>query len=411
MISKTKTTSSEIHLFIIWEHARSIEEKILDDIRSKFKIVKIYEVHWSKDRFAENLSRFYGTLLPTNSRKEIHVGTNPFLVVIVEDADPVYETHTTSKGDADVNTKLFTSKATHREWTGGGHRVHGSNTQEEADHNLTLLFGKNTADLMQSINQSSTKIEIWENDPIGTDGWESLEQLLYVLNSTIPYVLLRNFDGIPKNYYAENHGDIDMLVSNYQDAVFLTNAKPVFKSKNRVLHTVRINDSDVKFDFRSIDDGYYDANWETSILKNRIFLSQGFYAPNPRDYFYSLLYHALIHKPALGDDYKQKLIKLAPTIDEKLSSASFQNGAALSLLSDFLLKNKYAFTQPIDKSVYFHAENISVGTQRGVSFIKQRYNPLRNYLKKNKVPIKHYIAKSKRIVKRHINRIRNAKKN
>lgn len=407
--SSTKTTN-EVHLFIIWEHARTIEQKIISDISKKFRILKIYEVHWSKDKFSENLSRFYGTQLPPNSKKEVHVGTNPFLAIIVEDNNPVYEVHTTTKGDKKVNTKLFTSKSEHREWTGGGHKIHASNTTEEADHNLTLLFGKNSKDFIKSIgNKSSLQIEEWHNDLVGSNGWDSLEQLFYVLNNTIKYVVLRNFDPLPNNYYAKNHGDIDLLVSNYDDARFITNATSVFKKNYRVYSTVKIAEEKIFFDFRHLDDNYYDKAWEEHILNYRKF-KNCFYIPSEEDYFYSLLYHAIIQKPELSSDYKKNLVALAKTNGIKLSQSSFKTNEAIDLLSNFLSTNNYSFTQPNDKSVYFHSDNIRRGVSKGVKFKRKKIVPLRNYLKKHKVPVKHYFNKSKKIVRRQLKKLQNEKK-
>jgi hypothetical protein len=402
----TKSEDKELHLIIIWENARHAEDKILADIDKKFKIIKTFEVHWTKNKFAENLSRFYGTLLPANSRKEVHVGTNPFLAVVVQDENPVYKTHTTSRGDKHVNTNLFTTKALHREWTGGGHRIHASNTRAEADHNLTLLFGKNSDDFLKTYgSKPSKKVEKWPHDPLGSDGWESLEQLFYVLNNTIDYVVLRNFDALPDKYYAKDHGDIDLLVSSYDDARFITNSTPVFKSKYRVYNNIVIGGEKVLFDFRNFDDNYYDTKWEQDILARRALTPEGFYVPAPEDHFYSLLYHAIIQKPAIGKDYIERLVTMAPEIGVKLTQRYFESDEAITLLSKFLLKNSYHFTQPNDKSVFFHTDNIHIGEKLGVKFSKKRINPFRNYLKKKKVPLKHYAAKSKRIARRYLRKL------
>lgn len=399
-------TESEIHLFIIWENARTNEDMIIKDIDKKFEILKVYEVHWSKNKFSENLSRFYGTQLPPNSRKEVHCGTNPFLAIVVEDKDPVYEIHTTSKGDQEVNSKLFTSKTLHREWTGGGHRVHATNTIAEADHNFTLLFGKNMQDFMKEhVNRSSKEVEIWDKDLVGAYGWDNLKQLLYVLNSTANYVVLRNFEPLPDNYYADAHGDIDLLVSNYHDARLIANSKPIFKNKHRVHNSVSINNEKVYFDFRYIGDNYYDQIWEENILKDKVLSNKGFFVPSDKDYFYSLLYHGLIHKPQIGKDYIERLSQLAANLGINLNVGSFEDGQALKILSDFLKDNSYSFTQPNDKSVYYHSDNIQKGANLGAKFTKKRKNLIRNYLKSKNFPLKHYLLKIRKIALRHLKKL------
>jgi hypothetical protein len=391
--------NSEIHLFIIWEHARDVEKEIIKDLSTKFEIVKTFEMHWSKSKFSQNLSRFYGTQLPPKSRKETHVGTNPFLAVVVRDLKPDYRIHTTSKGDATVNTNLFTTKALHREWTGGGHKIHASNTLKESNHNLTLLFGKNTEDFLATYGNSKTpkKIESWNKDLIGSNGWKSLKELFYVLNNTIDYTVLRNYDVLPGKYYAKDHGDIDLLVSNYKDACFLTNSTPVFKSKNRVYNKLNIDSEEILFDFRFIDDGYYDSAWEQSILDNRTYSNKGFYIPDTDNHFYSLLYHALIQKPKLGKDYEKKVATL-----HESKSKSFSTSYYAKLLYKFMEENSYSFTQPNDKSVYMNLDLIKNGKTLGVGFNRRKVIPLRNYLKKSNFPLKHYLLKIRKIIRRRL---------
>lgn len=405
-MKKTNKSNSEIHVFIIWEHARHAETKILNDIKKKFKIIKIYEVTWSKEKFTTNLSRFYGTNLPPNSNKEKHCGTGPFLAVIIEDIEPSYKSHITSSGDKYINSNLFTSKTLHREWTGGGHRIHGSNTVFEANQNLILLFGKNTEDLLEDIGKErSSKIEKFNKDLVGSDGWVSLEQLFYVLNSSIEYVVLRNFDILPREYYAKNHGDIDLLVSDYANACFIANSTPQFKSKYRVYNSVKINNEKVFFDFRFVGDNYYDYRWEKNILAHRSFNEHGFYVPSNEDYFYSLLYHALIQKPAVSKDYISKLINVSESAEINLSKKSFDDKEAIAVLSDYLLKKGYSLTQAHDKSVYTNSENVKLGMRKGIKFIKKSRTPLRNHLKKIKSKLKHYIAKAKRLALGQIKRV------
>ena len=60
----------EIHLFILWSKANCERKIILSDIAGKFTILDVYNISWSKDKFSENLSRFYGQNLPKNSKKE-----------------------------------------------------------------------------------------------------------------------------------------------------------------------------------------------------------------------------------------------------------------------------------------------------------------------------------------------------
>jgi hypothetical protein len=391
----------------LWEKARSHEKEILDDIASRFTILRIYEVTWNKETFSENLSRFYGTGLPPNSRKEQHCGNGPFLAVIVEDTHPIYEVRTTTKGDQTVNTKTFEAKTLHREWTGGGHRVHGSNSVVEADHNLTMLLGKNSSDLRKEIGlKPNKKIIPLAKELEGANGWRDLRHLFYVLNSTVPYVVLRNFEPFPDEFYAKQHGDIDLLVPNFKDACFIINAVPVFKAKYRVHTTVQIGGEAVRFDLRWVGDGYYDARWEQTILDERILRPGGFYTPSEKHHFYGLLYHALVQKPAIAPDYGRRLIDHAKIMKLSIDqSGELNRQRATELLAKYLKHYDYAFTQPRDKSVYVNNETVKLGLGFGINYKKHSAAPLRNRLKTLKSKAKHYVAKSKRIINRNVNKI------
>lgn len=137
----------EIHLFILWENARILEEKIIQDIKENFELLDVIEIEWDAKYFAHNLRSFYGVNLPKNSKKEQHCGNGSFLLLIVRDAEPLYRRRRTSSGSKIVNVNLFDSKEMYRKWLGGGHKVHASNDVKESGHDLKLLLGYSTEEL------------------------------------------------------------------------------------------------------------------------------------------------------------------------------------------------------------------------------------------------------------------------
>ena len=74
-----------------------------------------------------------------------HCGTGDFLLVVLEDPTPEYGMRETSSGPRRVNVRLFDKKQEYRRWTGGGHRIHTSDTSYETDKDLTLLLGVDEA--------------------------------------------------------------------------------------------------------------------------------------------------------------------------------------------------------------------------------------------------------------------------
>lgn len=342
----------EVHLFIIWENAREKENEILEDIKSNFTILGLYNITWSREKFSQNLSRFYGTNLPKNSGKEQHCGNGTFLLVIVEVENPIYEKRDTSKGMQTVNINMFDKKTYYRELTGGGHKIHATNSEEETNHDLSLLLGKNIADYLKNFdpNQEIQPIE-WKKDLIGAEGFQNVEEMFYTLNNCIHYTILRNYETLPEEIYVNHHNDIDILCDNLENAVYILNGEKVFPETYRIHYKVKAGDKFAYFDIRHIGDNYYYYKMEQDLLKNRIYQEKGFYTLNEEDYFYSLLYHALLHKPQFAEDYQKRLQKMKPQKENLETEEDY-----IKTLNQWLLEKGYSIIKPTDKSVAYQLE-------------------------------------------------------
>ena len=203
---------SKLYLFIIWEKSRNKTEEILDDLRKKFVIRDVYQVKWSKENFLNNLRRFYGKTLPDAQEKAKVCGTGPFLVIIISDLYPKFDYSENMFEEDLVNSNINESKIKYRKWIGGDFTVHSSISDSETSHNLTLLFGKNPFDFEKDLPEEwNGAIKNLELDLIGHDGWNDMKQLLYVMNSTVNYVILRNFEGMPTEF---DYHDVDILVND-----------------------------------------------------------------------------------------------------------------------------------------------------------------------------------------------------
>ena len=342
--------NSELHLLIIWQRARYRQDDIIADIKTKFAILDCYEVEWTNRMVANNFSRFYGTKLPNRSFKERECGRGKFLLVLLRVDNPIYEKRLTSHGDDIVNVKMFDAKTLYRTWTGGGHKIHATNSPAETNHDLTLLLGVNYADYLgKAPSEWTGEIKTLKRDLSGAEGWNTLEELFYTLNSTLKYVVLRNYEYLPDKYKSVEHGDIDLLVEDLENAKFILNFKMVFKQSYRVHCECKIHQENVRFDLRYVGDNYYCKAWEHNILNNRILERSCFYVPEKNDYRFSLLYHALIQKQKLSDEYREKLSNLFDNI-------------YIEDLNNFLYSNGYEFTKPIDKSVYYNTRNVNIPT-------------------------------------------------
>ncbi len=354
----------ELHLFIIWSNAKYKENDIITDMESRFKILGIHTVTWDKSHFSSNLTRFYGENLPPHSNKEKLCGNDPFTLVVVMDEHPLYRTRMTSKGPNVVNVNLFDSKEMYRNWTGGGHMIHGTNSDKEVRHDLVLLTGISKEDYLKKAEESGVVLNESFGTMPGENGWKSMNQLLYVLNETVEYVVLRNFQGLFSDYNKSVHGDVDILTTNRYLTRLALNARPIHKSKRRVQHVVKIGDGGTYFDIRYVGDEYYCRAWEKKIIENRYKTDEDYYRTNDENFFYSLLYHALVQKPKIAEDYKEAFSSLFPGENEEQLKDT---------LLSYLKRNNYSMNEPYDYSVYFN-ESITGKKMSATKFVNKAWH-------------------------------------
>lgn len=350
--------NTEIHLVVLWANARYAQDKIVADIKTHVDIMAAYDVHWSCDCVADNFTRFYGVNLPKNSGKEQECGTSGFLLLVVRDNNPKYEMTETSRGHEYVNINIFSLKQKYRQWTRGGHKVHTTNSVAETNHDSTLLLGLNYEDLKKSLPKKwDGKIKTIHRDITGAHGWTDLHELFYTLNATTDYVVLRNYEMLPQQFSPELHGDIDLLTDDYQNMQFILNAHPVFNEKHRVQNWTMVGGQKVLFDIRYCGDDYYCHKFEQDLLDCRKLNDKNIYVPDDKLSFYSLIYHALIHKQKIAVDYYDKIyalfVKLGLHKKYNIKKYTSPFDLYFQLLLDFMKTNGYDFTRPHDMSVFF----------------------------------------------------------
>jgi hypothetical protein len=356
---------SNLYLFIIWSNALPQFEEILNDLASRFTVIKVIDVKWDADNFSRNMARFYGQKLPSLSRKENESGVKPFKAVVIKDSFSDFDYRVTSQGNELVNVNVFDAKSRYRKITGGGHKIHCTNNERESMHDLLLLTKIPYCHWCEnSLSKPSHVFNL-----IGCIQWNSFAELFDVMNEILDYVVLRNMELIHDDLQDNNHEDIDILVRCKDEAALILNATKIHFWWFRSHYTVNVNNRSVRFDIRFIGDGYYDLNWEEDILSSREKFN-GFYIPSKEHLTYSLLYHALIHKRKLSSEYVSKL-GLSASSDSEL----FAN------LVEFMHKNNYKFTEPKDLSVYYNPQHLKSSCSK-TRFI---YNVLRifNNLVKN----------------------------
>lgn len=368
-----------LHDLIIWPNAIPFKEAILSDLQSEFSIVSTVNICWDEDRWFDNFRVFYskswqGTpsaeLPKAITNKAQHCGTGCFLLIVFKDDSPEMSFAQTSDGMAYVNARVFNKKRQFRQLTGGGHLIHASNDDVETDRDLVLLLGWGADDFLKRVSDYDRLERRLYRNCSGVDGYDSLASFFYLLNHSVRYCVLRNFEELPDCPYEQGHQDIDLLVENLSHVVNLTSAKPISGSSDRVDYCVRIGGKELSFDFRYVGDNYFDPAWEKSILEHRILERDSFYVPRPEDLYYSLLYHAYVQKHLVKPDYFTKL-----TRSGKAAGLSFDSDehAVIRQLDAFMEKHEYEFIEPLDKSVVYNLDFVSKSSYafRYGSFIKR----------------------------------------
>ena len=334
------------YIFIIWNAARKYEDEIIYDISKKFEIREVFEVTWTNEFFLENMSRFYGPKLVDVKKKVEMCKKEPFLIIIVNDKNSTYGKRRTSLGMENVNINLFDFKKQLRKKYDVGYAIHNSFTRKETNDDLTLLFGKSYNDFFISFPiKWDKKIKKCEKNLIGFNGWNNFSQMAYVLNSTINYVILRNFDSISDNLENYSHNDIDILTDDFLKMPYITNGGKSALNKFSD-GFIKIHNNKIKLDIANTKDNVYDVKWYKDILKNKI-LQNGYYTPNLEDQFYTLIYHINYYQKPITAEYQNKLLQIAKKLEIKCSNDPDRN-EWIEILFKFMRKKHYLKTTSIN---------------------------------------------------------------
>merc|ERR1719203_809675 len=186
--------------------------------------------------------------------------------------------------------------------------------------------------------------------------FETMEDVFHALNhdcdTNFSYVVLRNFDSLPKEVAVDEHSDLDILVSDYYSAKRILDAQSTtssryedgVNSKGRIQNRFQVAHSWVQADIRFVGDDYYDEKFERDILGSRVKFNDIVFVPSKENYKFSLLYHALVQKPKMSETYRKQMLLSFGTDDVQSLKQE---------LVTWLSSKGYACNRPKDPSVYF----------------------------------------------------------
>jgi hypothetical protein len=339
---------SQLYLFIIWKNSLHKKDIILEDIKKKFIIREVFEISWNEKEFENNLKRFYGSLLSNASEKAELCGKGSFLLIIISDPNARIEKRFLDDvNEVDVNLNVYDCKMKYRKWIGVDFALHASNSQKETSHDLMLLLGEKVEDLEKKLAKKWDKvIKKKVSELIGHKKWNNIKQLLDVLNETTNYVILRNFEELPDKLI---HHDIDILTDDVKSISNIINESEDADGKA----PITVGDKEILLDFRYQEGHHYDEKWAKDILKRRIMYQNKFYVPCDKDYFYTLLYHAIIQRK-IREEYKKILCQLARrnNIHENIEGILEDFDKSKKILVDYMSKMGYHRTT-IDRRILY----------------------------------------------------------
>lgn len=339
----------DLHLFVLWERARPHEQAILADLAEVFEIRHCAEIRWSPTHAEANFKRLYRRPDATTSRKPEQVGVGAFLCVVVEDPDPVYVVGRSASGRVEHhNRAVERRKARYRGWAGGEFRVHATNSPAEFFHQAPLLLGPARVRGIVAGDGWSGAVEPLTRDLAGADGWEGFEDLFAVLELTSNFVVLRNFEALPHDFFG-NERDIDVLADGLEGVVSAANATLRDGPDRPGARVVRVAGRPVPLDVQVVGDGSLDARWQLDMLWRQSVHAGRVPCPRADDHFFALLYHAKLQKRALKPADEQRLPALAQAIGLELSPRDLRSDRlSAALLTGFMQAAGYRYVEPRD---------------------------------------------------------------
>ena len=170
-------------------------------------------------------------------------------------------------------------------------------------------------------------------------------------NSGILYLVLRNFDNLLKeSMYMDGHGDVDMLVTDSHAVAKILDAGTYeLHGDDGIHYWIEVNKKKVSLDLRFVGDGYYCKKWENEMLERRV-NHDGYFIMQYQDYFYSLIYHAILQKKEFSEEYQYRLGIMSKQINVKLPDSPNVNDY-IKVLERYMKEHNYTYTWPTDKHV------------------------------------------------------------
>ena len=186
--------------------------------------------------------------------------------------------------------------------------------------------------------------------------WHSIDEIFTALNeSNCNYIVMRNFECfVSGQVFMNGHDDIDLLCNDLNKVRKVLNATKRLYFPTVNSYYIKLNDLIVNVDIRFIGDGYYDEKWQNDMLQQRTIFNNRIYIPDAKNYFYSLIYHAIIQKEYLSNEYLHKLCFMSSELGINCTTED----QLLEELLRYMKENDYKITITRDPGIILNLKKI-----------------------------------------------------
>lgn len=338
---------SDHQIFLLESH--KYKEAVVN-LRLYGELIHVYDILWTKEYLVENIKR-----LSINNEISKKLFQTPektvFKAVIIKMNSHQYKMLVQGSYEviwpAEENPKLIDGVLLY------------SNNIERFFRYSSLILGPGF------VNEKGDIVALPQQENLaGSSGWQSIEEMIQVANYCSDWLVLRSAEDLLSDFL-ETGKDIDILCRNLTDFILAVNGRQ--KSQSNFTFQVDVLHKLVDIDASYIGDDYYDQTWQRDMLATKSY--QGIVPQlNIEHYFYSLLYHARIHKNIVKSTYVPLLRQMAKVImlnfDEKIL---FNDKNCAQFLDEYFDLNGYKLTYPQDYACY---ENINRKVSRHVTHVK-----------------------------------------
>lgn len=351
---------SQSGLFVIWEHSRPEEKRILADLNRHFEMLSVQEVHWSPRLAERNFERFYSDLNVRGLNHVFNKGAGPFLAVRVVDRSPAQENRMTSRGPRTVNSRFLDAKLRYRKWK-AGLGVHCGETTWETRRDLKMLLGVDESGERETNERWNGEVKVLHRDVTGARGWDSKHEAIAALNVSVDYVVIGDPASSAGTALMSRSRPTQFLTDEYHALYTVLNASPVLGSPppHGGNFVVSIAGRNILVGLRVVGDGFIDPVWARHCLAARELDKGGVYRTSALDALATFCYRALVHSPRLTADDKAHMAAMARPLG--LAGWSMSELADPRLvkerLDDLLHSRGISYVRPRDTSLFvnFHA--------------------------------------------------------